>query len=346
MIVLLFHTLLEMLRFAVPEVQSPYLAPLFSGDLAVGVFFVLSGDALSAPFFSGGGARVVDRLLVRRYFRLTIPIALCCSLTYLIMVVDLDFHAQAARILQLPDWLGRFLQFTPSIGGLVRYSLMDVYLAHTTGLSYNPFLWTMSMELLGSIYVCGVCYLWPRLRGPQWVGLVIAIGLWLMGSLFSLFLTGMVMGYWRRQGLFDRLLGERKWQILVVLMFVAIAALLVIRAQNHVPTGARSRMFLEALIVFMAYSHVGIKAFLCTRFSRFLGSISFPLYLVHFQVLISLMSWLVIQDYAATGRWDQAHLLGIALLSMVVSVGAACIFREVERTSLRFSDSIILRILS
>lgn len=345
-VVLVFHAFLEMLRTAVPQVASPLLAPLFAGDLAVGVFFVLSGDALSAGFFAGGGARVVDRLLVRRYFRLTIPIVLSCALTYLIIVSGVDYHQQANEVLHRPDWLGRFLHFEPTLGGLMRYSLRDVYLAHTTGGSYNPFLWTMSMELLGSIYVCGICYLWPRLAHPQWIGLVIAICLWLLGSLFSLFLAGMVLGYWRKEGFFRAAPRSPTCQILLAVLLVSIAALIVSRAAIGVSIGARSRMALEVTLVMCAYAHTGLRNFLSSRLSRFLGGISFPLYLVHFQVLISLMSWLVVIDAQRYGRSAPAHLLAIAVIGIGASFVVALAFRQLERIALRATDSVILRVLA
>jgi peptidoglycan/LPS O-acetylase OafA/YrhL len=156
----------------------------------------------------------------------------------------------------------------------------------------------------------------------------------------------MVMGYWRREGMFDRLRRQRVAQVFVVVLLVAIAALLVARGQLHLPVGARSRMLIEVALVFCAYTHENLRRFLSNRFSRFLGSISFPIYLVHFQVLISLMSWLVVVDAQRYGPGNQPHLLVIACVNIVVSVAVACVFREVERVALKASDSVILRLLN
>jgi len=166
LIVVLYHAFDEMLGVALPAIRSPLLSPVFAADLAVSIFFVLSGDALSIAFFQSLHYSAIDRLLVRRYFRLTIPILMSCLLTYLIMIFGLDYHKKAAEILHREDWLGNFLQFAPSLYGLFKYSLIDVYTSHITKFSYNPFLWTMSIEMVGSMLVFLLCYIWPRLKRP------------------------------------------------------------------------------------------------------------------------------------------------------------------------------------
>ena len=216
LVVLLFHTFGEMLKFAVPAVNCAWFAPLLSGDIAVAIFFVLSGDALSSGYFAGGGYKVIDRLLVRRYLLLTIPIFMPCLLTYLIMVAGMDYHMKASVILQRPEWLGSFLQFNESLIGFLRYSLIGVYFSHTSKLSYNPFLWTMSIEIVGSMLVFLLSYLWQRLKKPQWVCISLVVWLTTIGSFFSLFFAGMFLGYLRQQGCLEKLLRQRSHQYLAL----------------------------------------------------------------------------------------------------------------------------------
>jgi peptidoglycan/LPS O-acetylase OafA/YrhL len=190
LVVVLFHCFSEMLKNVVPEVTSNMLAPAFAGNYAVLIFFVLSGDALSASFHKSGSQSSVDRLLVRRYFRLTIPIFMSCCLTYFIIKLGVDFHKRAAVILNRNDWLGEFLDFNVSLFFLIKYSLMNVYTSHTRTESLNPFLWTMSIEIIGSMIVFLYCYAWERLKRPAILCLVLAIILSAMGSFYSLFFGG------------------------------------------------------------------------------------------------------------------------------------------------------------
>jgi len=346
LVVLLYHAFGEMLKFSVPEVHGAWFAPLLAGDIAVAIFFVLSGDALSSGYFASGGYKVIDRLLVRRYLRLTIPIFMSCLLTYMIMIAGLDYHMEASVILQRPDWLGQFLQFNESLIGFLRYSLIGVYIYHTHELSYNPFLWTMSIEMAGSMMVFLLCYLWQRLKKPQWVLFGLVVWLTVIGSFFSLFFAGMLLGYFRQQGYFEKFLHQRSHQYLALGFVAGIVGISIATAGMHRPAALMPLMLLVAIVlVFCFYTQKHIKAFFCNPLSHFLGEISFPLYLVHFQVLISLMSWLVIQDYVAKGKVDQLAVLGFACIAVVASVFAAWCFRLIERLVLKRVDALVLPIL-
>ena len=342
-VVLLFHVIGEMLKYAVPAVNNAWFAPLLAGDIAVLVFFVLSGDALSSAFFAGGGNKVIDRLLVRRYLRLTIPIVMSCAITYLIMVLGFDFHIQAAKVLQRPDWLAQFLQFKASIVGLLRYSLLGVYVSHTRELSYSPFLWTMSIEMIGSMLVFLLCYLWKTLKNPHWICLVLIIWLTALGSYFSLFYAGVLLGYCRQQGYFEKLLDNKSHQIAVPCILIAIAGMLILTKGLHRPIILT--LPISMLLVFCFYTQKQIKLFFSNKLSRFLGDISFPLYLIHFQVLISLMSWLVVKNFADKDLVDQNVMLKIAVITLLFSLFAAWCFRCLERAILKQADSFTLRIL-
>jgi peptidoglycan/LPS O-acetylase OafA/YrhL len=262
------------------------------------------------------------------------------------MVSGLDFHLQASVILQRPDWLGKFLQFNESIIGFLRYSLIGVYISHTRELSYNPFLWTMSIEITGSMLVFLLCYLWQRLKKPQWVCLGLVVWLTVIGSFFSLFFAGMLLGYFRQQGYIEKLLCQRSHQYLVLGSVLGIVCISIVTAGMHRSAALMPLMLMVAMaLVFCFYTQKHIKAFFCNQLSHFLGVISFPLYLVHFQVLISLMSWLVIQDYTAKGEVDQLAMVGFACIAVLVSVFAAWCFHLIERLVLKRVDSLVLPIL-
>ena len=346
LIVLLFHTYGEMLKIVVPAVQSAWFTPILSGDTAVAVFFVLSGDALSSSFFGGGGLIAVDRLIVRRYFRLTIPIFLSCLITYLIMMAGLDYHKEAAVVLRRPDWLGQFLQINESLLGLLRYSLIGVYTSHTTELSYNPFLWTMSVEMVGSILVFILCLVWDRLKKPQWICGILAIYLIAIGSAFGLFFAGMLLAFYRRQGYFEKLLIQRNHQILALVVVSTIFILSILTSGMFGSFVVRFFIPIVAvLLIFFSYTQKRLKSFFSNKLSIFLGEISFPLYLVHFQILISLMSWLVLRDFTTKGMVDQNSMLVFGSVTVCASLFAALCFRFVERFTLKIVDSLVLQAL-
>ena len=348
LIVLLYHAFREMLKIASPAIDSPVFATLFASDLAVSVFFVLSGDALSLGFFHTNHYRAIDRLVVRRYFRLTIPILMSCLITYFIMKGGFDYHFQAAQILDRQDWLGSYLQFSPSLYECLKYSLIKVYVAHATASAYNPFLWTMSIEMIGSMLVFLACYLWPRLKRGELVCISLVIGLTLLGSFFSLFFAGVLFSAWRQRGVFERLSASSAHQYTALFVAAFCVAIYVLAGRLQVSHEVLHRLMIPTLsiaLVFCAYSQRSLKAFFSNGLSRFLGVISFPVYLLQFQVLISLMSWLVVRHYQATARLDQASLIGFAAITVAVTILAAWGFSKIERLALTAIDRHVLRIL-
>jgi peptidoglycan/LPS O-acetylase OafA/YrhL len=342
--VLLYHQFHEMLTALVPWINSAWLAPIFQGRSAVCVFFVLSGDALSTNFLARGGAdpSSIDRLVVRRYLRLTIPILMSCTLVFVLRLVNADLHSSAAVILHRTTWLGEDIDFDFSVGGLLRYSLLGVYTSHTKAVSYNPFLWTMSLEMIGSMLVFLTCYLWPRLQWPKWTVAIMALGLFAMDSLFCLFFAGMFLGQLRLESFFAQFEGKRAQQALWFAAFIGLALLLV-ATYNLDKKPIFVDMAIGIALVFVLYAQSGIRNFLRGRLSTWVGEISFPIYLVQFALIISFESWLVTLWNERQASLGWLPLIGLA--TVAATLLAACLFRWVEKTLLHHADGVVLQVL-
>jgi len=341
--VLLYHSFHEMLTRMVPWINSSWLAPFFQGRLAVCIFFVLSGDALSTNYLArrAASAMTIDRLLVRRYTRLTIPILMSCVLVFAIRLAHADWHAQASAIIDRPDWLGELIPFQFSVMGLLRYSLLGVYTSHTKGTSYNPFLWTMSIEMIGSMMVFLTCYLWPRLRDTKLTVACVAAFLFLLNSWFCLFFVGMLFGQLRVDSFFAETMGGRGRQSAAAMGFVALI-LLLIWTYGH-PLPLLFDLAMATAIVFVLYSQHGMRRFLRGRVSTWVGDVSFPIYLVQFAVIISLESWLIVECNSRGVEAAWLPLVGVAAVVATVLLG--WLFRGAERFLLARADGIVLRIL-
>ena len=163
--VLLFHILFEVFGAIKPALRSSLVYFIFNGHLAVTIFFILSGDALSTGYLKNRNLATIDALLVKRYFRLTMPIFLSCLTVYILMKAGLTFNIEAGIIIHREDWLVSVIQFQPNILELLYYAFYKVYDGHSSLISYNPFLWTMSVELIGSMLV--FLFLYVSCYNPQ-----------------------------------------------------------------------------------------------------------------------------------------------------------------------------------
>ncbi len=110
----LFHLFYELFGELFPSFRSSWVYFGLNGGLAVTVFFVLSGDALSAGFLRGCRVRSIDRLVVKRYMRLALPILFSCVVSYLLMVLGLTFKTGPRRSSFIVTiWLGCVLTCLP-----------------------------------------------------------------------------------------------------------------------------------------------------------------------------------------------------------------------------------------
>ncbi len=340
-IVVLYHVFVEMLGNVLPAAGSPLTRSLLNGHMAVFVFFILSGDALSSPFFSRHDVRSIDRLALKRYFRLTIPIFMSCVGVWAIMVAGLDYHLDAMKVLGNSEWLGPMLQVDHSLHRVLKYVFYGVYAEHTMAHSYNPFLWTMSFEMVGSFIVFLFCYACRSLKAPTAALIFAASALLVLNSFYFLFIFGMLLSHARSIGWLDRIRRHKASQPLAL---AAIALLLALIAFKGSPGFAwPTEMLFCATVVLAIYTSNGLRRFFSNGPSRLLGRISFPLYLTQFWVLIFPMSWLVTHPGPLGALPPELMYLSIAVVCLTMCLAIACLFEACEAPLLRWLDRALRR---
>lgn len=332
--VLLFHIFWETFGHLVPAFRNPVTAGLMNGAYDVDVFFVLSGDALSAAFFQRGDRRSVLRAAVGRYPRLVLPILAATAIVFVLMTAHLVFSTPASVIVGRQDWLGHFGTFPPDPWRALRFALRDVF-GRVTIDSYMPFLWTMQTELGGSVLVFALLLGYRRLRRPAlWIG-ILALGLLAARSPLCCFMLGLLLGQARGAGVFDRA-RTRLGPLAVGLGALALYAL-VCFTQLHPKPGSYLNMVLAGASLALIYSSAGLDRFFGQNLvSKFLGLISFPLYLVHYAVLISLTGWLIV-GLSDRGALTLPAIAAIAGATIAAALAGAFAFTPVERLTHRFN---------
>ena len=220
------------------------------------------------------------------------------------------------------------------------YSFVGMYQGPKIDCSTNPFAWTMSIEFVGSFIVFAIVPLLRHFRFPV-TTLAIAAALCLLAwytRFISDFLLGVIFALLRKDGMFDELRTDRRMRVVAP----AVAGLCLVAASYSLRHGA---VWLDPIIapvlVFAIYSSRDLVAFFGNAVSRFLGRISFSLYLVQWPVMISLTSWLIVR----LGRdgLTPFHVIEIALGSTIVCIAAACLFEPVEQFT-RFAGRRITRL--
>ncbi len=351
--VVAFHFFVELFGNITPIFHSEWFGFILDDTLAVSIFFILSGDALSIPFFSKYSTKTTARLVLSRYFRLTFPVAICCFIVFILMKLGFIFNTEAAGIVGSNLWLDQFLQFQPSLLGVVRYSFYDVYFNHSNEISYNPFLWTISIEMLGSIIIFLNIFIFKYIKKPLLVLSVQCIFFFLFDSPMFLFIIGMIMGYFRQQGHFERVLNKKKNGI-KLFYFVVVALIISIVSKSEISimgmelkriiTINRYHGLWAALVLYLMYSSKYLLLFFRSKLSHFLGEISFPLYVIQFIILVSVSSWAII-FFENRGELHFPQIMIIATSSIILSIIASILFREVEKVYLKQLKRVLLKVM-
>lgn len=329
LVVVLYHLFWEMFGQIVPEFRNPVFGFFLDGELAVAIFFVLSGEALSSAYFSGRGYTAVINLAVKRYPRLAIPILASCLIVLFLSHQGLIYNAAAAKFVERPDWLGTPLGFPLSLSATLHYSLFYVFADKPID-AINPYLWTMRIELVGSGLVFATLLVWRYLPYPR-LCLILIFAAFIAvpfrtPRFLSCFIVGMIFADVRIHGGF-KLLQDHRYLLPSWLAIVLVGLTDgVLHWYNH---GGFYKAFFAIVLVAAIFSNRLTCQFFSSRLSRFLGDISFPLYLIQFPVFMSVTSLAIIHlsSHEMLGRWQ----IWIVICSSVgICIGGAVLFRPVE----------------
>jgi peptidoglycan/LPS O-acetylase OafA/YrhL len=342
--VVVFHLYWETFGGLMPGLRNPASAFFLDARLAVSLFFVLSGEALSAAYFAGRGEAAVVKLAVKRYTRLTIPIAATCLIVFALDRLHLTRTFEAARIVGREDWLGAFLQVPLSVEGYVRYALYGVYGEVDPRAAVDPFLWTMHYEMIGSVLVFGVLLALRHLPSP-WM-ILLGVALVLMANAetayLACFLFGIGFAAARVNGVFARIQDAPGSSLL---SYGALAILGSLDALANLSGYNANPVLFTVPILFAASCNRGLCGALASRPSRFLGRLSFPIYLVQFPVLVAFTSGAIVSA-SAHGGLTTARIWAIATLSLGLCFVAAVAFLPVEELEKRVGDRLTRLLVS
>lgn len=140
----------NMPKFELAEVihNSPF-AFFYSGTGAVFVFFALSGYVLTLSSLKAKNKKLkLKESLIKRYPRLAIPALFSCLLMWLVLHIDVDLSKTS-------EWFQGF-KITPIFFDALYSGTIDSFLFGAS--NYNPVLWTMQIELFGSLIIFFACF--------------------------------------------------------------------------------------------------------------------------------------------------------------------------------------------
>jgi len=335
----------------------PPFSLLFSAEAAVCVFFVMSGYVLTTKYFSTGDVAAVQSAAAKRYVRLALPSFASVALAWCLWRTGAIQTQQAGAIGVagwVPSWyVGPFSVLSVFVDGLIGAPLFS-----RTAL--NPPLWTIQVELIGSILLFSMMALFgrrPLLLAAWFLFFSIVLGFQKPNAMFYLsFLVGALLNPAR-----DWLRRHEALSVVMVALglvgvayneFHAFAALRSVPLPNWTPLGPdfneNPRLVWNSIGAMLLVGgtlgsrHVG--AVFAARVPVFLGKISFSMYVVHMPLLMSvgLRASAVFQSFGISYA-NSAALAFVVYVAAVILVSAV-FYRLVDAPSMRLADRVGARL--
>ncbi len=349
LMVLFSHLVVFFFSNSIPALKPWIFGVAADGDLAIYIFFVLSGFALSIGYVQTGKLQILTALALRRYVRLAIPIVSTIFCAYLLLEFGLFYNIEAGK-LSGNVWPLDFYTFPPDLFNSMKFALYGVFTYWDASLSYNPVLWTMSIELWGSFVVFSICALVLHLRTRMLILGVILFYFYLMNNYYYLpFISGICIAifYHNPNEKIARTISYLSPMLLGLVIYYSGSTMR--GALFDIPVIPRSgnlNVLAASVLVFVVLCTPILRTFFQNRLSRYLGSISFPLYLTHFLIICSFSSFVLIKLQRMGFSTVQGNAIN-CVMSLVFCMVVAHFFRPVEafaiQTARKFSD-VLMRV--
>ncbi len=314
------------------------LSLIYGGSIAVYIFFVLSGYVLTYRYFKTRRQEIVVSGALRRYVRLMVPVLFVVLLACALMYLGLFYNSGAAGTTRSYSWLPSFYDFRPGIVDALYQGLYGTMIYGDS--NYNTVLWTISYELYGSMLVYAMALFFGSLR-RRWIFYGAAAVL-LMNTPYLAFIFGMALADQYNSP--DR----RKYVVrsraaLVLLLAGGLGlgsvyegGLLLVLAHFGISLSASLLPMIGAgLVLFVLLNSRFLQGLLSTDIPRYLGRISFSMYLIHLIVICSLSS-LVVVLLGGLPYYLLAPIVTAVTIPAVL-LAAGWIYRRIDANGVRLS---------
>lgn len=265
-------------------VNTPFNC-LFNGELAVAVFFVISGFVLSTRYFNTLEKRPVVAAIIKRYPRLMVLVWLSVLFSFVLQQSGVYGFSNLADITR-SDWLKQLFTPAQTFTELLKNIGYQQFLKHNTPTPLNPVLWTISLELKGSLLVFIVLLLLPKNKFRYAVYALLVV--YFFKTYYILFVAGLILSD----------IGSTPLKKLPKLVYVLLCLLVVILCSYKSNQQTILWTWLQPLEPFIRPHFIGAIGLISlilfnpfkpivlqSKVAQFLGKISYPLYLFHVLIL-------------------------------------------------------------
>lgn len=322
----------------------PVLSTLWNGSFAVSVFFVLSGFVLCKRYVDTGDAGVVRSMASRRYLRLGLPVAASVFFAWALGKATPDVIEQVSTATGSAWLRGNSLAGLGFLDAL-KDAAYGVLLEGSN--RFNTVFWTMRVELIGSFLV----FAYTLLSGSRRQTVIVALTVLLIVVVGAApgwphFLAFLLGAFFAQSGL--KASSWVGWPLIIAGLYLGGYSSSVIYSPfDRLGVPADSLKWIlstaGAALVFLAVRGDTARSLLASKFSQFLGRISYSLYLVHAPIIIGVgcpVFWWAVSEVG----FGRSVAVGIALVvSLPASVLVAAAFEKfIDRKAILWGRRLVV----
>ncbi len=309
----------------------------YDGAFAVMVFWVLSGTVLSLKYFqlvSQQDSRKTEVYLFfsafKRYFRLAIPVLLSVITAYLLLYFGCLFNHEIGHL--YPGEYGQWIQgLFPDVANVLeatRTALWDTFFNYRDSTTYNPVLWTMEKEYMGSIVLFVSLAFLGRFARYRAIFLVAVFALdalhisWLAAFFAGMLISDYCVQYkTNRMRERDRLFIKRVTRIARNRFVVGSLVMVIVLLIGMPEYRGVSNLFLACAVIAVSILSAPVRSFLSTPPLLWLGKISFGLYLSHLLLVASASSALYLWLLSRLGYGFAGVTVTLVTIILALPIG-------------------------
>ncbi|MGE7795266.1 acyltransferase family protein [Lysinibacillus fusiformis] len=323
---------------------------LYNGNLAVCIFFVLSGYVLSLKYLMKKDINILIETATKRYFRLAIPISFSILLGYVVAYFGLIYYGNITEITN--GEMSKNYELNHNFFGLLKLMTFDVFYYGVS--SYNPALWTMKIELVGSFVVF---LLLPLIAIKKKIGFQIVIFIIIsiitirLGDIYYFsFVAGMILcDLKQRDSVLFKINKILKFPLLVLGIYLASFPYVIVDNTIYQYLNVKifdlnpfilSHCIGAILILIVLLNSTSLQKVFSSKAFEYLGKISFSVYLTHFVVLFSFTAFSLEVLVKAGLSYNFSFIISFVLSMIIILILSHYMQKYVDTFSIKLSKKI------
>ncbi|WP_196886649.1 acyltransferase family protein [Aureivirga sp. CE67] len=291
-----------LLNFVDIPFSKYFIHPFFhfftNGNLAVHLFWVMSGYVISIKLFQLRDQNYLISSFMKRYFRLMIPAFSSIIFAFILLSFGLMFNNELATYFEIEysrnDWLFDLYNFEPNFILMLKDGIWNTFFDFKYSSSYNGVLWTMNPELYGSFACFFIFAVFSKHKLRHYIYILffllsIPLKIYWLGT----FMIGFMLSDFDNNSFVKNTFIENVWKNVLSKKLINISFFMVVVFLSGIFHFKPFFNFLTSILLILILMRTkSIQKLFINPFFLWLGKISFSLYLIHIPILCSLTSWL------------------------------------------------------